>query len=41
MAHTCGVNQHLLAAALEKLDKLPTEEVSYDPVKSREINKST
>jgi len=28
MAHTCGVNQALLAAALEKLDKLPSVQVN-------------
>uniref|UniRef100_H2YN79 Protein kinase C n=1 Tax=Ciona savignyi TaxID=51511 RepID=H2YN79_CIOSA len=29
MAHTCGVNQALLAAALEKLDKLPSVQVIF------------
>ncbi|CAK8689328.1 unnamed protein product [Clavelina lepadiformis] len=31
MAHTCGVNQALLAAALEKLDKLPSVEDKSEP----------
>lgn len=32
MPHTCGVNQSLLAAALEKLDKLPSVEVQLQSI---------